>query len=255
MCATLTVYPDPNVESTSVDGITTRSGVDEAMATIRAGAGTSATDSGAAGSGLALVASTTSNQFKQLNRPIFLFDTSALGAGATISAAVKSVFGSGTNGNGLSGEASANSVAVLVASTPASNTALVAGDYSQFGSTDFGRSAQQNAWNTAAYNDITLNASGLAAISKTGITKFALRHGWDFDNTITGLTHVNDAEQTLEMKFADTADVTSDPKLVITYTAVAGPANVKTYNGVTAANTKTIDGTAIASVKTKDGVS
>lgn len=34
----------------------------------------------------------------------------------------------------------------------------------------------------------------------------------------------------------------------------SGPANVKTYNGVTAANTKTVNGIAIANVKTKNGI-
>lgn len=217
---TLTVYPDPNVETTSVDGDVGQNGVDLTLSNIRASAGNEANPTSAGANGYTLFASTTSGQYQRLYRWIFLYDTSALGAGATVSAAVHSTW---IGGNGkidnLSGQASANSVMVLVASTPATNTDLVSGDYAQTGSTDFGRSAKQDSVSSVAYNDITVNASGIAAISKTGVTKYALRVGWDFDNTTTGLTWSSGGKQGYDIVFADTALTVTDPKLVITYTS------------------------------------
>lgn len=219
--ATLTVYPDPSTGATTVDGRVSRYGVDETLGTIRAGAGNSHNDTGTGAQVASLTGSSTSNQYSGADRFMMTFDTSALTASATISAAVLSILGSGKT-DGLLGETSANSVAVLVAATPASNNDLVDADYSQVGTTDFGRSVQQNSWSTSAYNDITLSASGIANISKTGISKFATRYGWDFDNTTTGLTWADTATQEIVGVSADTADVTSDPKLVITYTISTG---------------------------------
>ena len=105
-----------------------------------------------------------------------------------------------------------------MSSTPASNDNLVNADKSQVGTTDFGRSAQQDTLTAGAYNDITLNANGLTNISKTGISKFGGVFGFDFDNTTTGLTWASGVFQAVSTAFADTAGTTNDPKLVITYT-------------------------------------
>lgn len=217
--STLTAFPDPDPETTTVDGRASRYGVDEAIGTIRAGAGNSHNDSGGAGTGMvSLGASSTLNQWAAMDRGFFLFDTSALTAAATISAAVLS-FIANTKDDSLSGESSANSAVVLVASTPASNTDLVDADFSQVGTTEFGRTGNQSTISTVAYNDITMNASGIAAVSKTGVSKFALRYGWDFDNTITGLTWLATLIQEITGVYAEAVGTTTDPKLVVTYTA------------------------------------
>lgn len=215
---TSTFYPDANPETSSVDGQVFRNAVDESLATIRAGAGVGFDDNVDSLQAPMLQASTTSGQYQSLIRAVFLFDTSTLPDTDTISSATLSVYVTATTDT-LSGSASANSVMVAVASTPASNTALAASDYGNVGSVDFGRSAQQDALSTNAYNAITLNASGIANISKTGVSGFALRYGWDFDNTTTGLTWASNASQRITINHAETADTTTDPKLVVVHAA------------------------------------
>lgn len=236
----------------TVDGRVSRYGVDETFATIWSSAGNSKNSA----SGLiSLTASSTSNQYSGADRFPCLFNTSALTALATISAAVFSIKPSARN-DGLSGAASANSAAVLCASSPAVNYALANADFNvaSWGSTEFGRTQKQSLLTDDVYDDVSLNASGLAAISKTSITKFGLRYGWDFDNTTTGLTWASTGEQSMSFRTADTAGTSSDPKLVITYTTVSGPANRKTWNGITSANIKTFNGIATANQKTYNGI-
>ena len=245
-----TFYPDPNVESTSVDGLVARSGIDEVMGTIRAGAGVESYDDTGSNYFSLLQASATSNQFKFLSRGIYLFDTSTLSDSDSILSATFSLYFTAFF-DGLLGGASANSAKVLVASTPASNTALVNGDYSQLGAVDFGRTDIQDNLSTGAYTDITINATGRADISKTGVTKYGIRVGFDLDNTITGLTWSANQYHGGSAGYADNAGTTQDPKLVVTY-ASAGPANLKTYNTNATANVKTINTNAIANVKTLD---
>lgn len=216
---TLTVYPDADPETTTVDGVVyTNGGADDTFSNLRTAAGTVANDTTANSLFAYIGASTTSNQYSLLGRSIFLFDTSSIGAGATISSATWSGYGTSTQDN-LNGASSANSVLVLVASTPASNTALAAADYGQLGTTDFGRSVTQENWSTVAYNDTTINASGIAAINKTGVTKFGIRYGWDFDNTTTGLTWASSGIQKVYGYFADQTGTANDPKLVVNYSS------------------------------------
>ena len=54
---------------------------------------------------------------------------------------------------------------------------MVAGDYDLFGATDLGHLTTAGL-KTDGYNNITLNATGVAAISKTGVTKFGLRSSY-----------------------------------------------------------------------------
>lgn len=215
--ATLTVYPSPGV---TVDGTVYRDGVDQTMGNIRAGAGTGFLDNATDDQFVYMKGSVTAGQFQKLLRAIFLFDTSALTTDATISATTFSLVVDGTT-DGMIGSTSANSVMVLVASTPASNTGLANGDYGNLGTTDFGRSATQTnlVADGATYNDISANASGIAAVSKTSITKFGIKYGWDFDNTTTGLTAIlNDNVQRVFGEFSDQTGTGRDPKLVVTYT-------------------------------------
>lgn len=175
----------------------------------------------------------------KIKRGFFLFDTSSLGAGATISSAVISFAGTGT--------AETNDFTDtfhIVSSSPASNTTLDNADFDQVGSTSFG-SMNVGDWAQSlnTYNNITLNASGIAAINKTGITKFATRTGLDLNNTTPGGAGITAIE-------CKGSGVSNMPKLVITYTTT----NIKTVNGLDVASVKTVNGLAIASVKSINGL-
>ena len=217
---TLTAYPDANVETSTVDGYALRGSVDQTFTDIRAGAGTSASDTGTNSDDLFLVASTTSNQYQTLIRAFYLFDTSTLTSEATINSAVVSTYGTAAN-------TKANAIGSpdfhLGSSTPASNTAIAASDFANRGTTSFGSIAYAS-FTGSQYNDLTLNASGIANISKTGVSKFSGQLSWDILNDTTGLSWVSASSSGFRMTFADTADTTSDPKLVVTYTIPIGGA-------------------------------
>ena len=208
----LTVFPSSSAEDGYTEHDTATAG--ETIASIVGGAGTDANDSTSPTSAVVIRGGTDTDRYSRLQRNITMFDTSAIGSGSTINSAVISFYISGL-ANNMSGEASVNSVMVLVSSAPASNTALVSGDFDSLGSTDFGRSDKQDALSTETYEDITLNASGLANISKTGISKFGLKYGWDFDATATGLTWSNTV-QGIEVYYNEQGS-TKRPRLVINY--------------------------------------
>ena len=220
--ATVTYYPNPNVESTSVDGYTYRSygvGLGVAWGTLVAADGTSSDDSSTTLYFFSMKSDTTSNQWRDMYRSIILFDTSAFDEADTITSAVLSV----------KGEAKADELATtpdlnIYSSNPASNTAVAAGDLDTLGSTAFSSAIAYSSLSTTAYNDFTLNASGLAAIDTAGISKFGTRNA-NRDVANSSPTWGSNQESYFYGASADTASTTSDPKLVITYTA-AGAAGV-----------------------------
>lgn len=214
---TTTVYPDPNPESVTVDGYTDHataaSGV--SWATLIAAAGTAASDSAVNWFITNIWASTTSNQWRELIRGAALFDTSSIPDTDEISAAVLSVYGFDKDTTGLSPNCGVRSV------NPASNTALVSGDYATYGSTAFCDSPITGAaFSTSGYNDMTLNAAGIAAISKTGVSKFGVTNdAWD--RAAVAPTWSSGVNPHLRCYGADEAGTTKDPKLVVTHAAAS----------------------------------
>ena len=212
---TSTFYPDYDPESTSVDGTVGRTGVDEPWGTIRAGAGTYANDTLTTTELFNFDSAATTNQWYKIMRGIWLFDTSELDDGDVVDSATLSFYGSS--------KADQNSYVPDVnvyASTPASNTALVAGDYGNTGSTAFSTAITYANFSTTSYNDFVLNASGLAGISKTGISKFSTRNAnYDVANVAPSWAF-NAGAQFITIS-ADTAGTTQDPKLVVVHTSPA----------------------------------
>lgn len=212
---TLTAYPDADAETTTVDGWvdrgTTAGSVSESFATIRTGAGDGSNDSNSTLQTF-LRGGDVTDKYWQLYRTIMLFDTSSLTSSATISAADFSVWGTfkrnqlGSDDFHIGG------------STPASNTALANSDYGQCGTTSFGSIAYASFTSTdTAYSTASLNASGISAVSKTGISKFSGQLGWDINNSFTGAWADNGYTQ-FNYWSADNTGTTNDPKLVVTYT-------------------------------------
>ena len=206
--STLTVFPDANPETSTVDGFVRRNGVNESWAAITYSAGNGSSDTDLTAVCAGANTGTTSNAFTNLIRGIFLFDTSAIPDTATVSNATFSLFGNAGN------NALGNPTLDICSSAPASNTGLASGDFTSLGSISFGSLAWAS-YSTTAYNDISLNASGLANISKTGLSKFGTRLDWD----LTGIapTWVNSASSFFNVNYADQAGTTQDPKLVVTY--------------------------------------
>jgi hypothetical protein len=215
---TATYYPDANTESTSVDGF-----IESASAS---GASLNAVllDASNQTDGVAVddfsVDTTISSYnldegggafYAEIYRSFFLFDTSGLGAAATISAATFSVYVTAKSNDDNDG----TDYIRLVTTTPASNTTLVTQDFDQISFTaQTATSPDITSISTAAYQDYTLNATGIGNVSKTGITKFGLREGHD----IAGSGLCQNCNSGVGVNTADQTGTTNDPKLVVTYT-------------------------------------
>lgn len=208
-----TYYPDAHTETTSVDGYVTE-GTDAIWATIKADAGESANDTDVVFYLLFFSTSSTTDIWSLIYRGIFLFDTSGLPDGATISAAVLSLYGY-IKSDTL--EITPN--VCIYSSAPASNNDLVAGDYDSLGTTAFSNTITYANWLVADpfWNNFTLNTAGKAAISLTGVSKFGSRNP-TYDVGTSTPTWVSAKSCYLGSYSAEQGEGYK-PKLVVTYTA------------------------------------
>jgi len=210
-----TFYPDADPETSTVDGRITYDTTGTTWNTaVTATAGHFLDDS----TDILDVATSywlDSTSRAQNNRGWFLFDTSSLTSSATISSAIISLY----KYNSYDGDNDANGYTVIVSGkTPASNTALVLGDYDQVGSTALSNTIDTTIFATG-YNDYTLNATGLGEILKTGISYFATREGHDLNND----QPLNSTNNGIAVRMADDVGTSQDPKLVVTYTLPITP--------------------------------
>lgn len=210
---TLTAYPVAGAAS-PCDGPINRVGRNETFATLVSSAGNQGGLEGTATDNMAgIQASTTTDQYQGLRRGFFNFDTSSLTSGATVSAVTFSLWGVFKSNN--LGDTNVDCVSHTAGSSSLPNT-----DFVNIGSTSFaGISIATIA--TGSYNDFVLNSSGISNINKTGISKYAVRLGWDRAASFTG-TWVSNAETRFGGSFADTAATTQDPKLTVTFTLGGG---------------------------------
>ena len=212
---TTTFYPDPNVESTSVDGYVKDTGNNMVWANLIAEPGSGGSDSGNIDRVVLIETySGTTDNWSELYRGIFLFDTSSIPDGATILSATFSIYGYNKS-NTLSGTAPDLNV---YSSAPASDTALVAGDFDSLGSTAFSDTPITYAnYDTTGYNSFAFNSSGIAAIDKTGITKLGVKNA-NYDAAAVAPTWSSNTAGQFYCYFADETGTTKDPKLEVTYT-------------------------------------
>lgn len=166
--------------------------------------------------------------------PFIMFDTSTIPATDTISSATISLWFIENNANGTTDKLYA------VQSKQATWNDPVLADYDQRQSTSFGSLVlPATAVTTDAYYDITLNASGIANIARSGETipvgasasgksQFALRGNDDFDNT----TPTTQAGAAL-IAFADTTGTTNDPKLTVQHAAASGTSTATSTTATT----------------------
>jgi hypothetical protein len=154
-------------------------------------------------------ADTTTNKWRTIARSFFLFDTSDIDDGDDITAATLSLFGSAKT------TTLATSINIY-SSAPGANNTIATGDYDSLGTTAFSTKITVGNFNTAAYNDFALNATGLADISKTGISKFGTRDA-EFDAPNTEPTWASGVYGSCRGYMADQTGTDNDPKLVVTH--------------------------------------
>lgn len=220
---TTTFYSNANPETVSVDGYVYRNGTNLTWSGIRDGAGTTANDSIAFSAGCGLDSGSSTDGWNLNLRGIYLFDTSSIGAANAVSAATF-----GITGNAKSNTFGTSPEMAVVASNPASNTALVAADYGTLGTTEFAPRVAYSSWSGGGgLASWAFNSTGLAAVSVSGITKIGTRSGWDLDNSPPAWL----ASKTMRMtgSFADIG-TSAKPYLSVTYApAVSSTTDGRSY--------------------------
>lgn len=225
-----TFYPNPHVEVSSVDGYVRyldAGGLD--WNTLQgAETGDVALPSEAVCIAWQIEANGITDKWAAISRFVCLFDTSGLPDACIITAAVLSLYGQGT----VLDPASWGCEVAIYSSNPASNTDLVVGDYDCLGTTIYSNAISVGSWNTAGYNDFTLNSAGRATISKTGVSKFGSREvNYDAPDSEPAWSASANAYATIYA--AEQGGTGSDPKLVVTYTEPPDPpTNVAATDGV-----------------------
>lgn len=208
---TSTFYPDPNTETSSVDGYC-KHGAASDWASLRTAAGNGSYDNTSPLS-IGVFSHSTTNYYYNMYRTICLFDTSSLSGQSVPSA----TFGCT---HYYSNHTYTDDAAVaLCGSTPASNTDLVNADYAQLGST---RYCDTDVAHTSWSGTMTwaLNAVGLAAIDVDGVTKLGLRIAFDMDDTAPTWIALN-KQSNLQPYSAEQTGTGSDPYLEVVHSAAA----------------------------------
>jgi len=210
-------YPDAHPETNSVDGWVNRWWfVNETFAVIRTGAGDNAGPGADQITTPNLQASASIGKYNNMARGIFVFDTSAIPSGATITSATFGIYvNAKTNGLGMT---SAHAALALVKVAPTGNTDIVAADFNiaRWTMTDqYAADIPYDSVTIGAYNAMALNATGIAAIGKGagGMTKLGLTFG--VDRTAGSPAWASGASTNYTIRFADYTGTTYDPYLEV----------------------------------------
>lgn len=198
-----------------VDGFAARTGQDEVWSSMRGGNGV--TDSDTATDDQHMFLDTTSNtdQFANMYRSFFGFNTATLTPNSIISAATFSTYITAVT----------NTFDVLTMAlylgTLASNSAVAAADYQG----TVGNTTLQSdttiaiaSISTSAFSDFVLNTAGLDNINTSSVTIFSIKSTADATNTSP--TWSNGVTDDVIGSYADTG--TNLPKLVVTYILQGG---------------------------------
>lgn len=141
----------------------------------------------------------------KIKRGFLVWNTSSLPDGCTILSAKIRLY-CGVLTDNISGDPDI----VVTGNNQASNTAIVDEDYDQLNTSNHGDKALST-MSAGAWNEITLDASGRNAISKTGYTKFGLRNSRDLNDNPPGL---NSGEENF---ICDGKGNNHPPELVVEY--------------------------------------
>ncbi len=159
------------------------------------------------------------NKFNYLHRPQMGFDSSDIGDNHTISAATLSIQ---HHQHVNIRDIDIQDVNLhIVQHSPALTWSVSPIDYANHSRTSFG-SVALSSIGSYAWADFTLNSSGLANISKTGISSFGLLDEWDLNSSFTG-TFTQNVRNYMAFRTADYTGTGSDPKLVVTHASPDTP--------------------------------
>lgn len=229
---TTTIYPDPDPETNTVDGRLTNTGSSDWATVHDAAAGSSIVDNGSVETDMAQSRRSGGGGTNyQIIRPLFYFNTSSIAGTDTISSATFSVYSDSAPDDGDNdGDDWIN--LVQGQSGLSSDTSLSVNDFDLVGAvsnpTEGATRKDLGTISTGAYNDWTLNATGLGWIARSGETKngtagityLGLREGHDALNSAVA----DSASNSFIGYFADQGGTTKDPKLVVVHTAGITPA-------------------------------
>lgn len=209
--ATLNVNPDAHPESTTVDGAIHNDTAAATWATIHDASEGQYVSPSETTLYAARLESDADTKYPTMVRSIFLFDVSALPAGATITGVTVGFYGTAVS-DGFGSQSLS-----LVGSTPASDTNVVVGDYDQFGTTKYASDIAFTSLATSQYNIFTMNAAGISyvetAVAADGIVKLGLRLACDVANSAPG-----GASKVTNFQCYASDNGSNEPYLEITYT-------------------------------------
>lgn len=200
---TSTFYPDPDVETTTVDGLVSHLATASTWDSVHdATTGTGVQESSAS---IYMSAELRVSTFYEISRGFYLFDTSAISINDTITSA--------SFGVAYAGDKSTDDTLTLIQTSPASNTALTTDDFDALtvdAPTEGGARVTPTA-TASNYDTFILNANGISWIDKNGITKLGIRFGRDTSDT----TPIGTTRRYYSAYTADQAGTTTDPKLIV----------------------------------------
>jgi hypothetical protein len=147
-------------------------------------------------------------------RGSIIVDTADIPDTATISSAVVKVWGAGSFQSSAYSVVLTDSLSYTGTEADYPGIPSIAIDYnlSYYDTTTLGY-INSGSWSNSGWNTITLNATGIARINKTGMTKFFVRSSHDIGNTVYA------SQNTVEFYSGNKAGY--EPKIEVTYT-VAG---------------------------------
>ena len=251
--ATSTFYPDPNVESSTVDGYQYRYDWSGNWSDDRGHTDATVSLDSSAWSQISHLYNAWDYSYGSYQDTWFmfrdwrLFDTSSIADTHVVSATVLTLTGVefAINDEG--------SDITLSGGALASNTAIVAGDWNGMTAlnspTEFASRFDIGSWDNTGANDITFNASGRSAINLTGVTTICGRASQELDgsepaaaNSYSGVHSYN----------ADQTGTTSDPKLVVTH--AAPPPEFEAMNGIDLDDIEKVNGITEAAAQAINGI-
>jgi len=212
---TSTFYPEAGTAGSTGDDAAYYSG-NASWATFHDASSGTGMEGGTKVNPITLVRMRTTGNMEFMARSMLTFDTSAIPDGDDIDSAVLSIHGDTSSKWTQETTGWVNELAIV--EFTGVNVNFTTADYDNFATTKLATNIAISAWDINGYNDFTLNASGLANINKTGISKFGMVQENDRANsapTNNGTDQLSGAR----WYAADQTGTADDPKLVVVHSS------------------------------------